>query len=127
MAVTYVPIETNKKLRESRLFKSIPSYIRRSIATIFRIYTIYEPLKIFLIIGGIVFSFGLLISFRFLYFYFTGSASGHIQSLILAAVLFIIGFQTIILGLIADLIGANRSLIENILYRVKKLENGRHS
>ena len=126
MAVTYVPIETNKKLRESRLFRSIPSYIRRSIATIFRIYTVYEPLKIFIIIGGIIFSFGLLISFRFLCFYFSGNASGHVQSLILAAVLFIIGFQTIILGLIADLIGANRNLIESILYRVKKLENGKH-
>lgn len=126
MAVTYVPIETNQKLRESRLFKSIPSYIRHSIATIFRIYTVYEPLKIFILIGGIIFSTGLLISLRFLYFYFTGNASGHIQSLILAAVLFIIGFQTIILGLIADLIGANRNLIESILYRVKKLENGTH-
>ncbi len=123
LAVTHIPVHTNEKLRESRLFSSIPTYIKRSIGTIFRIYTIYEPLKMFMIIGGTIFSLGLFISFRFLYFYLTGHVSGHIQSLLLATVLFIIGFQTMVMGLMADLIGSNRSLIENTLYRVKKMEH----
>ncbi len=122
LAVTHVPIKTNKKLRESRLFSSIPKYLKRSILTIFRIYTMYEPLKTFIRIGGFVFGAGVLVSLRFLYFYSLGNGAGHIQSLILAAVLMMIGFQVIMIGLVADLIGANRRLIEDILYRVKKIE-----
>lgn len=122
LAVTAVPIQTNEKFRESRLFKSVPAYIKRSISTIFRIYTVYEPLKMFIMIGGMIFSLGLILSLRFLYFYLIGHGTGHIQSLILAAVFFIIGFQVIVMGLIADLISANRRLIENSLYRLRKLE-----
>ena len=122
LAVTHVPIKTNKKLRESRLFSSIPKYLKRSILTIFRIYTMYEPLKTFLRIGGFVFGAGVFVSLRFLYFYVMGNGAGHIQSLILAAVLMMIGFQVIMIGLVADLIGANRRLIEDTLYRVKKIE-----
>ena len=122
LAITSVPVETNEKLRESRLFSSIPAYIKRSVSTIFRIYSVYEPLKIFVIVGGIVFFLGLAISVRFLYFFFRGHGSGHVQSLIFAAVLFIIGFQTIVMGLMADLIGANRRLLESALYRLRKME-----
>lgn len=122
LAVTHVPIKTNEKLRESRLFSSIPKYLRRSILTIFRIYTMYEPLKTFLRIGGLIFGAGFLVSLRFLYFYAMGNGAGHIQSLILAAVLMMIGFQVIMIGLVADLIGGNRRLIEDTLYRVKKIE-----
>lgn len=122
LAVTSVPVETNKKLRESRLFSSISKYLIRSIATIFRIYTMYEPLKTFSLIGGIVFSGGLLLSLRFLYFYFTENGGGHIQSLILSAVLMMIGFQVIMIGLVADLIGGVRRLVEDGLFRIKKLE-----
>lgn len=122
LAVTHVSIRTNGKLRESRLYKSIPSYIRKSISTIFRIYTMYEPLKLFMTIGCTTFTLGLLISFRFLYYYLTGNGAGHIQSLILAAVFFIIGFQVIMLGLIADLNGNNRRLIEDALYRIRRQE-----
>jgi glycosyltransferase involved in cell wall biosynthesis len=122
LAITSVPVETNEKLRESRLFSSIPKYIQRSIATIFRIYSVYEPLKIFVILGSVIFAAGLAISLRFLYFFFTGQGAGHIQSLILAAVLFIMGFQTIVMGLMADLIGANRRLLESALYKIRKLE-----
>jgi len=82
----------------------------------------YEPLKTFIRIGGFVFGAGVLVSLRFLYFYSLGNGAGHIQSLILAAVLMMIGFQVIMIGLVADLIGANRRLIEDILYRVKKIE-----
>lgn len=122
IAVTDVPIGTNEKLRESRLFTSIRKYIKRSVGTIVRIYAMFEPLKTFSYVGGAVFLLGLLISLRFLYFYFTGSGAGHVQSLILAAVLFIIGFQVMVIGLVADLISGNRKLIEDSLYRIRKLE-----
>ncbi len=122
LAVSHVPVKTNEKLRDSRLFTSIPSYIKRSINTIFRIYTMYEPLKMFFSIGGIVFSAGLLISIRFLYFYLAGNGSGHIQSLLLSAILVIVGFQIFIIGLLADLIAFNRKLIEDSVYRIKKIE-----
>ena len=122
IAVTHVPIETNEKLRESRLFSSIRKYMQRSATTIIRIYAMFEPLKTFSYVGGAVFLLGLLISLRFLYFYFTSSGQGHVQSLILAAVLFIIGFQIMVIGLVADLISGNRKLIEDSLYRIRKLE-----
>ncbi len=125
IAITHVPISTNAKTRDSRLFRSIPNYVKRSLATILRIYTMYEPLKMFSIIGGLVFSGGLLLSLRFLYFYFTEGGAGHIQSLIFAAVLMLIGFQTVMIGLVADLIRGNRRLIEDTQYRVRKLEIGR--
>jgi glycosyltransferase involved in cell wall biosynthesis len=122
LAVSHVPVRTNHKLRESRLFKGNWNYIKRSIATITRIYTMYEPLKMFSYIGGTVFGLGFLIGIRFLYFYITKGGAGHIQSLILAAVLLMIGFQVFIIGLVADLIGFNRRLIESALYRVRRLE-----
>ena len=122
IAVTHVPVRTNKKLRPSRLFPNIPSYIKRSIATMTRIYTLYEPLKVFLMIGGSIFGVGFLIALRFLYFYLTQQGAGHIQSLILAAVLMIVGFQVSMIGLLADVISANRKLLEDILYRMKKNE-----
>ncbi len=122
IAIEHVPVETNEKLRESRLFRSIPAYLKRSIGTIFRIYTMYEPLKVFSYVGGVVFSMGMLLSLRFLYFYFTGNGGGHIQSLILSAVLMLLGFQIIVMGFVADLIAGHRRLTEDTLYRVKKLE-----
>jgi glycosyltransferase involved in cell wall biosynthesis len=122
LAVAHIPVKTNEKLRDSRLFKSIPSYLKRSVLTIFRIYTMYEPLKTFIRIGGILFGVGFLIALTFLYYYVIGSGEGHIQRLILAAVLMMIGFQAMMIGLVADLIGGIRRLIEDTLYRVKKLE-----
>jgi len=122
LAVSHVPVRTNSKLRESRLFKGNWNYIKRSIATITRIYTMYEPLKMFSYIGGTVFGVGFLIGLRFLYYFITTGGAGHIQSLILAAVLLMIGFQVFIIGLVADLIGFNRRLIESALYRVRRLE-----
>ena len=122
ITITHVPVRTNDQLRPSRLFSSIPSYIKRSILTIARIYTLYEPLKIFLYIGGTIFGFGFLVSLRFLYFYIFQNEAGHIQSLILSAVLMMIGFQVVMIGLVANLIGGNRRLIEDALYRIKKIE-----
>lgn len=126
IAVGHVEIRTNGKLRESRLFKGIFNYMRRSAKTIIRIYTMYRPMRVFMTAGLISALIGILIGVRFLFFYFGGSGSGHIQSLILVAVLLIIGFQLGTLGLIADLISSNRKLLEDVLYRVKKLELNAH-
>jgi len=122
LAVASVPVKTNAKLRESRLFGSIPKYLKSSVATIFRIYAMYEPLKFFSLIGGILFGSGVLVSMRFVYFYLIGDGSGHIQSLILSAVLMMIGFQVFVIGFVADLIGGVRRLLEFALYKIKKME-----
>jgi len=123
LVVSHVPIRTNEKLRESKLFSSNWQYIKRSVSTILRIYTMYEPFKMFTYIGGGFFLAGFLIGLRFLYYYLFVSGAGHIQSLILAAVLMIVGFQVFVIGLLADIIGSNRQLIESILYRIRKIES----
>jgi len=120
IAITHVPVRTNAPLRASRLFSSLWQYLLASATTIIRIYAMYKPLPIFLGAGLGVISLGLLISGRFLYFYFSGSPHGHIQSLILAGGLLVIGFQIILMGLLSDLIAGVRSLVEEILYQSKK-------
>ncbi len=122
LAIAHVPVATNPRTRESRLFDSVLSYIRESAETILRIYTMYEPLKVFMVIGLLTFGAGFLISARFLYYYWQGAGQGHIQSLILSAVLMIVGFQVVLIGLLADVISNNRKLIEDVLYRVRVLE-----
>ncbi len=122
MAIAHVPVSTNPRTRESRLFRSAYGYIKKSIATIVRIYTMYEPLKVFAYIGGAIFLTGFLISVRFLFFYVTGTGTGHLQSLILSAVLLIVGFQVMLIGLLADAISGNRKLLEDLLYRVRAAE-----
>jgi glycosyltransferase involved in cell wall biosynthesis len=122
IAITSVPIRTNPNLRESRLYTSIWSYVKRSGGTIFRIFTMYEPLKVFSLLGGGIFGVGVLIGLRYLYFNWMGQGSGHIQSLILGAALLIIGFQVVVLGLLSELIASNRKLIEDGLFRIKKIE-----
>jgi glycosyltransferase involved in cell wall biosynthesis len=120
LRVANITIPINKPKRKSRLFKSIHQYILRSIITITRIYLMYHPLKFFVGIGMVCMFAALLIGIRFLYFYIIGGGSGHIQSLILLAVLATMGFQCIILGLLADVVAANRRLIEQI--RLKQLK-----
>jgi glycosyltransferase involved in cell wall biosynthesis len=122
MAIAHVPVGTNASLRESRLFGSSWGYIKVSAATIVRIYAMYEPLKVLSAIGALVFLAGLAISMRFVYFYFTGTGLGHLQSLILSAVLMIVGFEVVLIGLVADVISGNRKLIEDLLYRVRGME-----
>ena len=117
-----VPVRTNKKLRDSRLAKSIPDFIRNSLETLIRVYTMYQPLKVFFGIGISLSCLGILISCRFLFYYFNGMGKGHIQSLILSAILLIIGFQIILIGLVADIVSFNRRLIEEILFKIKKNE-----
>jgi glycosyltransferase involved in cell wall biosynthesis len=122
MAIAHVPISTNPRLRKSRLFSSVWTYLKASAATIVRIYAMYEPLKVFGLIGAFVFSAGLAVSLRFVYFYLIGEGLGHVQSLILAAVLLIVGFQIALIGLLADVISGNRKLLEDLLYRMRRME-----
>jgi hypothetical protein len=124
LMVTHVPIDVNPETRPSRLFPGIPSYLIRSIGTLVRIYALYEPLRVFTAIGLILLTGGALIGGRFLFFYFTEGGEGHIQSLILAAVLVLAGVQTILIGLLADLIGSSRRILEDALLRVRRLELG---
>lgn len=122
MATKSVPIGTNPSTRESRLFKSIPQFLERSLTTIIRMYTMYQPLRVFFVIGCICMVGALIPSIRFLIEYFKGQGTGHIQSLILAAILFIFGFQAFVIGLVADLISFNRRLIEETLCKVRRIE-----
>ncbi len=123
IAIMSVPIRTNDYLRKSRLINSIPAYLARSINTIMRIFMTYQPLSFFRIPGLIAFGVGTLLGLRFLYFYLvTKTSSGHIQSLILAAVLLILGGLLFIFGLVADLISVNRKLLENVDYRIQRLD-----
>ncbi|OIP74607.1 MAG: glycosyl transferase [Candidatus Pacebacteria bacterium CG2_30_36_39] len=116
LSVKSIDIQTNSKTRESRLFKNMWQHIKRSGSTIVRVFAMYEPFKTFFFISNLFFAPGFLLGLRFIYFYLLeGSTSGHIQSLILMAVLLIVGFQVFLIGLLADLIANNRKLIEKIL------------
>ena len=123
LAVISVPIGTNKYLRPSRLMSSIPSYIRKSIATIVRIFVVYKPFRFFMGLGVLIFSAGMIIGLRFLFFYLIGKGSGHVQSLILASVLLGSGFQVILVAFLSDLLSVNRRLLEDIQYRLKQDKN----
>ncbi|MBI5038260.1 MAG: glycosyltransferase family 2 protein [Nitrospirae bacterium] len=120
LAIAHVPVRTNPETRESRLISNIWRYVWISASTIIRTYAMYQPLRFFSTIGVIIFAIGLIISARYLYYMSIGEGAGHIQSLILAAVLMMLGFQTIVIGLISDLIAANRRLSEEIVYRLRK-------
>ncbi|HWB15627.1 MAG TPA: glycosyltransferase family 2 protein [Vicinamibacterales bacterium] len=127
MAIAHVPVSTNPRTRPSRLFHSIWSYLKRSGATIVRIYAVYEPLKVFTYIGAVIFALGLLVSLRFLYYYFFSYEPGKIQSLIFSAVLMIVGFQIVLIGLVADILSGTRKLLEDVLYRVRGMELDRRA
>ena len=122
LGVQSVTVRTNPPARPSRLYQGVGTYLRKSIATIFRIYTIYKPLKTFFLIGSLLILAGAAIGARFLWFFFQGDRAGHVQSLILAAVFLIVGFQTMLIGLVADLISVNRRLSEEVLIRLKKMK-----
>ena len=124
MAIAHVAVGTNPRTRESRLFDNVFSYIKQSGATIVRIYAMYEPLKIFTYIGLAIFGAGFLVALRFVYLYLTSDFTGgrYIQSLIFSAVLMIVGFQVMLIGLLADVISANRKLLEDLVYRIRSIE-----
>jgi glycosyltransferase involved in cell wall biosynthesis len=126
MAVEYVPVRTNPQTRPSRLIRNTPEYLSQSTATILRIYTFYRPLRVFLALGAVLIAAGSVLGARFLYFFVaSGGVAGHVQSLILAAILLIVGFQVCLIGLLADLIGFNRRILEEVLFRVRRLESDR--
>jgi glycosyltransferase involved in cell wall biosynthesis len=122
LAVTHVDIDVNPVTRPSRLFPNIRSYVVRSAVSIVRIYALYNPLRVFVLIGGALLLGGLGIGVRFTIYYFLDGGAGHIQSLILAAVMLITGFQAILFGIIADLVGSNRRMIEDALLRIRRVE-----
>jgi glycosyltransferase involved in cell wall biosynthesis len=123
IAMTYVPVRTNPKLRESRLFSSIANYLTRSGSTMIRVYTMYRPLKVFTILGLVLLGSGFFLSLRFIISFIEDpTISRHIQSLTVALSLSVIGFVTLLMGMMTDLISANRRLIEETLYRIKKME-----
>ncbi len=122
MAITSVPVEVNEDLRPSRLVKSIPSYVKRSLVTIVRIFMTYKPMRFFMVPALLLLGVSLLIGLRYMYFWSIGQGSGHVQSLLLGAVLFLVGFQMALFGFIAELFGNNRKLLEEIQWRVRRAE-----
>ena len=122
MAITSVPIRTNPELRSSRLFKSMGSYIKKSILTILRAWMMYKPLYCFTMVATIPTLIGLIFTIRFLVYYISGAGQGHTQSLVLACTLLIIGFVTFVMGMMADVIAANRKILEDTQYHVRKME-----
>ncbi|MDO4484320.1 MAG: glycosyltransferase family 2 protein [Clostridia bacterium] len=122
IAQTSVPIRTNAELRPSRLFNSMMGYVKKSMVTILRAYVMYKPMAAFFCVGAIPFVIGLILGIRFLIFMGMGQSAGHVQSLILASTLLMMGFMTWIIGLQADVIAKNRQILEDIQYRVRKMD-----
>lgn len=126
MSIVSVPVRVNGDLRPSRLVKSIPSYIKRSIVTIIRIFVIYRPFRFFGAVGAALFIAGFMIGLRFLWYYLQGNGDGHVQSLILASVLLGMGFQTLLVAFVADLSAANRKLVEDVRFKIARLGEKDH-
>ena len=125
MAVMSVPIRTNPELRESRLFHSMWGYIKKSMLTIVRTYLMYRPLYFFFMLGSILALAGVGFFVRYFVFFCSGEGGGHLQSLILASTLLIVGFQTIVVGLLGDVISANRKILQDVQYHVRKMDYSR--
>ena len=123
LSIVSVPVGVNPQTRKSRLYKNIPGFIKRSASTMARSYAMYQPLKIFVYIAGLLTAVGLLPILRFLWFYASGDGGGNIQSLVLGGVLVMMGTMAFLIGLVADLIAFNRLLLERILERLHKLED----
>jgi glycosyltransferase involved in cell wall biosynthesis len=122
VAIDHVPIRTNPKLRESRLFKSVSSYVRANAVAIFRIYTTYEPLRVFLTAAAIVALAAMVVWGRFLVLFVQGEGQGHVQSVVLGSMLFVVAVQLAALGVIGDLLSSNRVLIQRALERTRRIE-----
>ena len=120
--MTSVPVRTNGELRPSRLFNSIWGYVKKSMITIIRAYMMYKPLKCFTFLCIPPILVGAMIGIRFLIFYFKGTGTGHVQSLILACTLIIIGFLTLMMGLLGDILASNKKLLEDTQYHVRRIE-----
>jgi glycosyltransferase involved in cell wall biosynthesis len=122
LAIEFVPIRTNTPTRPSRLMKNNFQFIGNAISSILRAYVLYRPIRFFFGIGGVMLIAGLGLGIRFIYFYLNSQGSGHVQSLILAAVLLIVGFQTLLIGMLADMMSANRKIMEDVLFRLKSVD-----
>jgi glycosyltransferase involved in cell wall biosynthesis len=122
VAIDHVPVRTNEKLRESRLFPSMWTYIRRNGVSIFRIYSMYEPLRVFMTAAGVIGLFALIVWGRFLYFFLQDGSSGHVQSLILGAVLFNAAMVLAAMGVLGDLLSGQRITQQRIFERVRRIE-----
>ncbi len=122
LAMDAVPVRTNEEIRPSKLMKSMASYIKKSILTIGHVFMLYKPLQFFVTIGSVIFLLGVVVGIRFLVFYFHGLGNGHIQSLILAAILLLLGFETVLVGLLADVIASNRKILEDVQYHVRRMD-----
>ncbi len=122
IAMTSVPIRTNAELRPSRLFSSMFGYVKRSMVTIVRAYIVYKPMKFFATLGAVIFGLGMALGVRYLIYLATGAGDGHVQSLILASTLMMLGFMTVVVGLLGDLISTNRKMMEDIQVRVKRMD-----
>ena len=125
LSVVCVPIRVNDELRPSRLVKNNFDYIRRSIFTMVRIFIIYRPFRFFSFVGGFVFLLSAILALRFMYFYLTGDGSGHIQSLILCAILAIVSFLCALLAIISDLLAINRKLLEDVQYMIREIKSSK--
>ncbi len=117
MAITWVPVRVNDDLRPSRLMKSVPSYIWRSVITITRIFVIYRPFRFFGTIAALLIVPGVVLGLRYLWLLTQEPSPGHVQSLILASILLVSGFTTLLAAFLADLLAANRRLMEDLRFR----------
>ena len=117
-----VDIHTNAELRPSRLFSSIGSYVKKSMVTIFRAYAFYKPMRFFLTLGSIPMAIGVILGIRFLVFIAQGTSGGHVQSLILASMLIMIGFMTYVMGILADTVASTRKVLEDVQYHARKAD-----
>ena len=127
MAIMSVPVRTNEELRPSRLFGSMFGYVKKSMITIVRAYLMYKPLRFFAAVGSVPLMAGIVTGLRYLFFFFHGTGDGHVQSLLLAVTLILLGAMITIVGLQADVIAANRKMLEDIRYEVKKATYGKES
>ena len=121
-AISSVTVSTRPTERKSRLVRGIWSYVQLSMLTLLRTYAMYSPLRVFITAGALIGLVGLLGILRFLYFAATGDSAGHIQSLVISGALLVLGFQVGMIGLLADLIAANRRLLQDVLYRLRRLD-----
>ena len=122
LIIASVPVATNPSTRPSRLARSMMGFVLRQVFTIVRAYVMYSPLRAIGLLAGLMMVIGTLPILRFLYFYFSGDGDGHVQSLILGSMFFILGYLTLVIALLADIIASNRRLIEMTLERVRRLE-----
>ncbi len=120
--MTSVPIRTNAELRPSRLFSSMFGYVKKSMLTILRAYVLYKPLKFFTILGSVPFGIGVILGIRFLVLACRGQSGGHVQSLILASTLLMMGFMTYVVGILADTISAERKILEDAQYHARRAD-----